>query len=246
MALKAQVASLEGLSDATKALYQPVKDDAGKVVAYRLDVEPVDGLSLENVTGLKGALAKERARADELAKAVTDPAAKAAQEAALQQAQQAAQQLPAVQAELERLKTVAAAAEAKLQTMTGKAADAELKAAAERAGAIDGDLLMPHLKPRVKVEQDGTGLRIVPVDATGQPRQRLDPKTDKLAPMELDDLLQELRQDKKFMPLFKGNQATGSTGAGQNKPAHKPGAYHPQHSGDVNRRLEEALSRSMA
>src|SRR5262245_7637775 len=58
MALKALLNSLDGLDDATKALY--VEKD-GKFV---LDVESVDGFALEDVNGLKTALGKERTRAD--------------------------------------------------------------------------------------------------------------------------------------------------------------------------------------
>lgn len=63
MALKAIIDTTDGLDDTLKGMYKPLEGAEGKFV---LDVEGADGFELEDVSGLKTSLSKERGTAQSL------------------------------------------------------------------------------------------------------------------------------------------------------------------------------------
>lgn len=64
MTIKAIVETTDGLPEPIQELYEPLEDGNG----FRLKVEPAGGLELQDVSGLKSALTKERAEAERLRK----------------------------------------------------------------------------------------------------------------------------------------------------------------------------------
>lgn len=218
MALKAILEKLEDAPEATRSFY---RESEGKFI---LDVEPANGYALEDVSGLKSALGKERTSREALEKQVVkfkdiDP------EKAL-----------AALKELEELKAIDPTKEAdKIASTKFEAAKsqllekhtAELKVRDERVGHLSGtidsllreqraavalaeakgsvELLLPHvLKSTRTVERDGR-FDVEVVDAEGN--VRIDGKGNN---MSIKDLVAEMRQSESFGAAF---QASGKSGS---------------------------------
>lgn len=224
MALKAILAALDGLDDATKALY--VEKD-GKFV---LDVEPADGFSLEDVSGLKTALGKERTRADKAEGLIgkfkdldPDKARKALDEVEelkkLDPNKEAdkiantkfeaakAQLLEKHNGEMQALKD----RDSHLtKTIEGLLIDAAATSAlAEAKGSVE--LLLPHVRAHTRVKEVDGKFAVEVVDKDGNAKIA----DSKGTPMDIKGLVAEMRQSEAFGRAFEGSGQTG-TGKTQN------------------------------
>lgn len=222
MKLKAIIAKLEDVSEAHRALYA---EQDGKFV---LQVEGVDGFSLEDVSGLKSALGKkttEARDATEKLQAFGDLDPKAAK-TALDKVKEFENFDPKTEAEK--------IAEAKFKAREKELIDlhtAEIgKVTGERDGLtgevsrllIDGEatrelanakgaveLLLPHVRASTKIRKDpATGQFVVEVvGKDGNPRIG-DAKGN---PMTIAQLVGEMRESSTFGRAFEG---TGQSGGG--------------------------------
>jgi hypothetical protein len=234
MALKARLDTLDGLPDAIKSEYKEVKE--GEETYYMLDAEGV-----EDVSGLKSALQKERKSRGAAEKALKKMGLKADEES--------------VDALMEKLgdRTL----DEVLEELAGKAGDvsAEVTRATKKLerqlGEKDGEvakltqalestvvraqateaiiaeegspkILMPHirrfLKPVAEETADGeTEYVLQVVDAKGEPR------TKGGKDMTVKDLVLEFKADPEFAVAFAGSGASGSgasgTGGGKARPS---------------------------
>lgn len=221
MALKAILASLDGIDDATKALY--VEKD-GKFV---LDVETVDGFSLEDVNGLKTALGKERTRADKAEGLIgkfkdLDPD-KA--RAALTELEELKKLDPNKEADKIANSKFEAAKTQLLEKHTGEITSrderighltktvegllidaAATSALAEAKGSVE--LLLPHVRAHTRVKEVDGKFTVEVVDKDGNAKIA----DSKGTPMDIKGLVAEMRQSEAFGRAF---EASGSSGTGK-------------------------------
>jgi hypothetical protein len=231
--LKALVDSLDNLDDATKLLYVPVTegDNAGKFI---LAVEPVNGLTLENVDGLKSAFASTKGELD---------SAKAALEG--YKGLPAPKTLRTQLADLERLKKIdpaseadrlaAARVEAQVTELTKSHTD-EIGKRDKREGQLSGEitrllveshastaiieekgvpeLLLGVIKPRLKVVETDGHFSVQVLDSNGNPDITI--KDGKPVNSTITDLVKKLKVDPKFGRAFEasGNSGSGASGSG--------------------------------
>ena len=204
--LKLTIDSVEGLDDATKALYQQ-KD--GKFV---LDVEGV-----EDTSALKGALQKERKAAETASKMVKrweslgktpdeiEELLAAQQKADEEKATKAgewdklrAQMNEKHQSDLRQKDETLAQMRKRLE---GELIDSRAVSAIAAAKGIP-DLLLPHVQRHVKVDEN---YNVVVVDAKGDPRVN-----GKGEPLTISDLVSEMKQSDIFGRAFEGSGQSGS------------------------------------
>jgi len=209
MALKFTIDSLDTIDEAQRTFYKPAGDK------FQLDLD-----GYEDPAGLKSALDKERTNARDavkMAKAWKD----------LGKTPEEIQTLFDTQAQADRDKLTKAGEWDKLrgqmteqhQTELSRKDDAAkgLRSQLERhlvdaaavaalaAGKGNADLLLPHVKARVKVVEDSGEFAVRVVDAAGNPR--VDGKGNFLS---MSDLVSEMRQQDVFAPAFQAPQASGS------------------------------------
>ena len=218
MALKAILASLDGIDDAIKALY--VEKD-GKFV---LDVEPVDGFALEDVNGLKTALGKERTTRERLERDVVkfkdlDPdkareaLAKLEELTSIDPAKEADKiantKFEAAKAQLlEKHKAELTAHAGKISSLEGLVDQLARKqeaiaAIAEHKGSVD--LLLPHVLNITKSEVTDEGVKVKVLQPDGNDRVN-----GKGEPMSIRELVAEMRQSDVYGPAFEGSGQSGS------------------------------------
>jgi len=220
VAIKASITEEEfaALNDALKPEF--IKQDDG---AYRLDVEAVNGIGLENVSGLRSALEKERQAAKDATaqlKAFDGLDAKKAK-SALKKVTEMADwdpQKEVAERIAERERQLVARHQEELEAATGKhkvlhgqlekllVTNAVTKALQDAGGNIG--LLEPHVANRVRMRQSGDQLIAEVVDPTTGIARVGDGMGN---PMTIPQLVEELRSDKTFAGAFAG---TGSTGTG--------------------------------
>jgi len=82
----------------------------------------------------------------------------------------------------------------------------EAKSALAEAGSIDADLALPFLTQQVKVAEEDGKFQVMVVDQAGDPRY----SGITGAPMSVKELVQEMKGQEKFGPLFKSDQRSGS------------------------------------
>lgn len=213
MALKLILDTLDGLDDGQKALY--VEKD-GK---FHLDVD-----GLEDTSGLKSALQKERERARDFEKKLSglkdldpdeyarlkkeaDERADADAEKKGQWDQLKGQLLDKHQKELEASTGKVSAMQKALEQHL---VDAEATRALAEAKGIPA-LLLPHVKAAVKVVEENGGYAVKVVDAQGNPRI----VDGKGTAMTIPDLVAEMKKSDIFGRAFEGTGATGG-GSQQN------------------------------
>lgn len=218
MALKAILTTLDGLDENIKKLYV---EKNGKFV---LDVEAVEGWSLEDVTALKKALSKER----EGHKTVADQL-KVFEGLDAEEAKKAIEQLkeldgkPLDKAVEERIKLREGQLVSKHETERKKLSDRSTKlqqqleheltvSAATRALASKGantELLLPHIQRHLKVTEQGDKWLSQVVDPlTGAPR--ISSKSGSTEPMTLEELVAEFEQNPIYASGFPGSKNSGS------------------------------------
>lgn len=211
------------LPDALKSEYIQSGD------SYRLDVTAVNGVGLEDVSGLKSALEKERAAAREaLAKVkafdgLDVDAAREAMKKLKEQAGQPGVEELAKQLAESQIKQMAAkhseenqGLQAKLQSITGQLQDKLVKSAALEALQAHGGnakLLLPHLEASVRMRPNDSGQFIAEVidPMTGNPRVG----DSQGNPMTIPQLVESMKANADYAAAFTGTGATGSgtTGA---------------------------------
>ncbi|MFC3072357.1 hypothetical protein [Shinella pollutisoli] len=222
MALKAIVDAVDSLPESAREFY--VKDEtSGK---FRLDVESVDGFALEDVSGLKTALGKERTTREGLERQVVrfkdlDPdkareaLAKLEELTAIDPAKEAdkiantkfeaakSQLLEKHSGELssrdERIKGLTGTIDGLLREQRATTAIAEAK------GSVD--LLLPHVLNATRtVEKDGK-FEVEVVDRNGN--VRIDGKGNN---MDIKGLIAEMKASEVFGRAF---EASGQSGSGK-------------------------------
>lgn len=221
MKLKAVLTSLEDLSDELKALYEE-KD--GK---FYLQVEPVEGWSLEDVQGLKSSLAKERENVGKLEadlkkfedidpKKARDALSKVEEMAGWTPEEKVREQIEAREKKLvEKHSRELEERDSKVSTLTTQLEKHLVESAATAAltkhkGNVE--LLLPHVRSQVRVEADKEGnftARVVGPDGT----PRLSPKQGSTDQMSIDELVETMREMPTYAAAFEGTGASGS-GAG--------------------------------
>jgi hypothetical protein len=218
MSLKAVVEKIEDAPEAVRSFYAE-KD--GKFV---LAVEEADGFALENVSGLKSALGKERSTREQLERDVVrfkdidpdkarealskweefqtiDPA-KEADKIANTKFEAARDQLVKThQAEIGQRDDRIGKLTGAVDTLTRK--QQATLAIAEAKGAVE--LLLPHVLNHTKVKETDNGFDVEVVDASGATRFNA-----KGEPMTVADLVAEMRGSDTFARAFDGDGQGGS------------------------------------
>lgn len=217
MALEATRTTLDGLSDAEKAHYT---ETDGK---FDLNVIPVNGRELQNVTGLQTALASERGSVKQLRKELkafdgfdavksAEAIKKAAEYDAMDLPKQQQQALEAQKKTLVETHNAAAkVAQTKYDELKSQheveLIDSRIRKALTPEVTSTPTLLMPHLRSQVKMVENDNGMFIAQIiDNNGNPCVG---DTDG-NPMTIQQLVTKMSQNKEFAPLFKGVDASGS------------------------------------
>ncbi len=220
MALKAVVDAIDSVPEAVRGLY---KETEGK---FLLDVEPVEGYALEDISGLKNTLGKELTLRKRLEKDVQrfkdidpdkarealakleelgnfDPA-KDADKIVNERLEAAKRQI--VEKHGEEIKTREGRIGALTKTVEALLVDQVATAAlAEAKGSVE--LLLPHVQRHTRVREDSNGKFIVEVvDKDGNARIG----NSKGDPMTITDLVQEMRKSETFGRAFEGVGQSGS------------------------------------
>ena len=235
MTLKAMLKNLDGLSDSHKALYRKDGDQ------FILDVEGVEGWALEDVKALKGALLKERTKAEELEKRGEtfkdidpDKARDALKKVDAMKSwtpdEKVKEQIEAKTKELAAQKDAEYAPKVKMLEVTRRAyeslaVDRALEESASKAKFISPKLVLPHLRPGVAVVEKDGQLRVAVIDDQGKPRLHVN-KDGSTREVTLDEYVTEKAQDKLFAPLIQGNGSTGTQGRTYDIPNDKPRTVH--------------------
>lgn len=240
MALKALLDSVEGLDESIQKEYK--KDEkSGK---YILDVEAVDGLALENVSGLKTALQKERGERSKLAdmlkkfEGIEDP--DAAREA-LEKYEEVKNWAPDKkveemldartkdlvkkhQKEFEKKDNEAKALRQQLEQVL--ISEAAMKAITAAKGSPT--LLLPHVKQAARLrEADGKYLVEV-IDETGT--VKVDNNGN---PMTIQQFVEDLKSSDDFARAFEPSGSSGSgSGGSSSRQTANPGGKRTVKSSD--------------
>jgi hypothetical protein len=92
-------------------------------------------------------------------------------------------------------------------------------AALAEAGAIDVDLVLPHLQSQVKVTEEDGKFAVNVVDAAGDPRY----SGTTGAPMTIKEAVLEMKSKEKFAPLFKSESHSGGGRPTTQRPGQRAG-----------------------
>lgn len=259
MPLKSIIAKLEDAPENVRSLYRAgtAQEDAeGKFV---LDVEPVEGFALENVEGLKSALASERSehvQSKQKLKAfegidptkAKDAIAKVEELGTLDPKKDVDRLVDEkVQAQLTQVNERHQGETTKL-TKRIESRDALLRRTLVEDAAIkavtaekgDPDLLLPHVLPSIQLdlEEDEESGDIKPkikvIDAKGNIRIG----DSQGGNMTIDQLVGEMKKHEKFSRLFEGS---GHTGTGDNPPRKPNGNGGAQKLSQMSRKDRASL-----
>lgn len=234
------------LPDNLKTEYKKREDGT-----YLLEVTGSNGFALENVTGLKSALSKEREakeKAEAKIAAFKDLDPEKARDALAKVAEmdgwdkdEKTKQL--VEAETKKLiekhngETAKLTAREKtlLNALTGALIDSEATAAiAEQKGNVD--LLAPIVRRYAKLEENDDGFKVRVVDDDGTNRITL--QTGKTDPMGIREFVNDvLRKDERYQAAFGGSGSTGGGAKSGGGGDDKPGAGGEKPAGDAGGRL---------
>ncbi len=219
MALKAFVETIDTVPEAARGFY---KETDGKFV---LDVEPVDGYALEDVSGLKGTLGKEMTLRKKLEKDVLkfkdidpdkarealtkleelgniDPA-KDADKIVSERLEAAKRQL--VEKHGEEIKTREGRIGQLTKTVESLLIDQAATAAlADAKGSVE--LLLPHVQKHTRVRETDGRFVVEVVDRDGNARIG----NSKGDPMTIAELVLEMRGSDTFGRAFEGSGHAGS------------------------------------
>lgn len=235
--------ALQAIVDSIDSIPQPLREHyAEKDGKFYLGVTPVNGYALEDVTGLKTALGKERSGREALEKAslkfkdidpdaARDAIAKLAELSEIdpkKEADKLAQtKFDGLKTQLEgkhageikaREERIAKLAKNVSSLLIDSAATAAL---AEAKGSVD--LLLPHIRAasRVKEGDDGFSVEIVGADGNA----RISTAAGNTGPMTIKELIAEMKSSEAFGRAFEASGASGSGAqGGGGRSAAKPGS----------------------
>lgn len=224
MALKALLDNLDGLNEAIQAEY--TKTDDGK---FRLNVEPVGGMALENVEGLKSTLGKVKRERDDFKSKVAnfgdldpdkarDALVKVEELSAIDPEKEAdklankkveAMKTQLAEKHAAELKTSIDKNDSLTHQLEGVMIDqAATKSIADRKGSID--LLLPHVRSQARLKTRDDGAFFVEViDDHGNPRIG----DSNGNAMTIDQLVESMSQSDAFARAFDGSGASGGGAA---------------------------------
>lgn len=222
MALKAILDAVEGLPADVAKEYK--KRDDGK---FELDVTPVDGLQLANVTNLQSALSKERENARSASDKLRvfegidpdkarDALKKVEQMASWSSDEKVKQQIEAIKKQMtEAHGEELAKLNTKLQVIGTALEAAKIDAVAtqaltEQKGSVR--LLMPHIRALTRLREADGSYVVEVMDSNGNPRLH---GTDGHA-MTIGELVAEMKGQDDFASAFEGTGASGTGASGSN------------------------------
>jgi len=241
VAIKAIIAKLEDAAENIRSLYRAGTAEEGAENQFVLDVEPTNGFGLENVDGLKNALSAERTQHSQDKQKLKafegiDPVkakealAKVDELGTLDPKKDVDRLVEEkVNAQLgqlnERHASELAGRDKKIQARDALlrstlVQDAALKAIVSEGG--DPDLLLPHVLPSIQLELDedeeaGTiRPKVKVVDTAGNVRIG----DSQGNPMQIGQLVGEMKKHDKFSRLFEGDGVEGT--GGDERPAPRP------------------------
>ncbi len=219
MALKALLDKLDGVDEATQALY---KEANGKFV---LDVEAVGGYALEDITGLKKVKDEAISGRDTLkgqlneSKIELTALKKSNAELKAGQSGELDERINTLKAELEELhsteqKVLANERDSLQSELESTLFNSSLKDVLAELGATNNGLryLPGEIKPHVKFTREGDKYTVNVVDANGNIRSSKDKPGENMSVAEL--VKSEIAPNNK--ELFLGNQQSGSGASGLN------------------------------
>jgi len=226
MALKVILDNLDGLSDDIKKEYKAGTGDlAGK---FLLDVTSVSDFALENVKGLKTALSSERTSRETLERQVAafkdidpdkarDAIKKVGEMKDWKPDDKVREQMEAIKTQLlEKHKGEIADKDSTVASLTKQLEKNMITATATQAIAgLRGstELLLPHVERSTRMRQTDDGQFVVEVvGSDGNPR--ISPASGSTAPMTIDELVAEMKNNDTFAPAFAGSGASGSGSSG--------------------------------
>lgn len=248
----------DGLPDGLKEHYRQMDDGSGRSI---LDVGSVEGFELQNVSGLKSSLAKERgsaANAQKALKALKDKWGDLDVDAAREALAKVAEfgDLSGDEALAKKLETAREGLEQKFRDDTDKLkrghekALAELRDAVERRTAQLGEemigaqaaqaiaqlkgrpgLLLPIVRQRTKVVEGEDGRLHVRV-IDGAGNEMLSTRSGSSDPMTIAEYVTSLRGEEDYAPAFDGTPASGA-GARRSGQGRAPGAPIQLRKGDL-------------
>ena len=215
-----------GLPDALKSEYKKQQDGT-----FLLDVAPVGDFALENVKGLKSALASERTakeglerqlksfdgldseKAREALKKMEDLANGKADDKTKEQIEAIKRQL--TEKHTGEMNTKNEEAKRLTSQIEKLLIEAEaVKAIGENKG--NATLLLPHVKAATRIRKSDSGEFIVEVIGSDG-NARISPATGSTAPMKISELIAEMKTSETFAPAFEGVGASGSGSAPSGK-----------------------------
>lgn len=225
MALSAILDSLEGISEELKEHYTE-KD--GK---FFLSVTPVSGVSLEDVTGLRSSLQKERQNVSSLKSTLKtfQDLGKSPEEitealeklAASDQDGTLEEKLAALRGQLEdKHSKEISKRDAENEVLLNQLEKALIVGNATSALAKHGgnvQLLLPHVQSRMHLVKNDEGIYSVRVKDPETGVDRLSTTSDSY--MTAGELVQEMSKDKTYLGCFKGSDSSGGGGGTNNLPA---------------------------
>jgi len=229
MALKAKVLDISSLPEAIRALYRQEDD------FFVLDVETVDGFALEDVSGLKSAMQKQRTqinmlkdsmKAFEIDGVMMDPAAA---QSAMAKVKELGNLSPTELAE-QRVKSALEQAgaqfkkqletkDAEISGLTGHLSSVMIDQAATAALAAKGGnikLLLPHVKQQVKLVKDDKGYHTQVIDGDGNARIHV--ASGRTSDMTLEQLIDEMSASTDFAAAFNATAKPGGGSEGNRRP----------------------------
>jgi Skp family chaperone for outer membrane proteins len=236
------VESLDTVDEKYRDLYQEAD---GKHV---LKVNSKDGWALENVDGLKTALASERkvkAELESIAKKfdgldadkARDALARMEKLASGEPDEQTAQRLKAFEdklkakyeAESKSVHEPLEKTKQELQSVKAQLSEVLIDRAAlealSKAGG-EAELLMPHVRSRLSLQEHDGKLVTVVLDKDGQ-TARISPAQGSTALMTVDELVAELKANPVYGRAFAGNPNTGTAGVPKSTPQNDTNGASP-------------------
>ena len=259
MALQAIIKdeTYSGLSDDLKKEYKKQQDGT-----YLLDVTPVGDFALENVRGLKSALASERSQREAAETKIkgfegldVDKAREALRKvedmANWKPEDKVKEQIEAIKTQLtEKHKAELDKKDQQNQNLVKQLEkvmiDAEaVKAIAELKGSAP--LLLPHVRGMTRMRAADDGHFLVEVVGTDG-NARISPATNSTSPMTIAELIKELKTQDTFAPAFDGSGASGSGATGSGTARTKSGnhvlSYEEAKDPNKYRAAKEAASKA--
>lgn len=252
MALKAMVKSLDGITEAHRALYR--KDGEGDKAVFVLDVEPAEGFALENVTGLKSTIQKLRDSEGEKEQRLAafkdlDPTtARDALKKVEQMKHWSSDDKVREQVD-QHGKQVAAAKDAEIAALNQKLAnitkgyeaatvERALIDAAQKAKFVAPNIAARLFRDAVKLDDK---LQPVVIGADGKARQVVN-NDGTSRNMTIEEYVAEQAKQDEYKPLVAGNGATGSKGSEPRTGTQQPATAQRLNPVEVNQQLEQALA----